>query len=922
MNGNDIPEQLPPELVPPSANSLGESVDILRDLLKNDNYSRNTAESPQTKGKVRSFYGNNGPQDSRKDGANYKHDDDEDVPVHRSSSRYVDRKAVRAGTESPSADLAEMQRQLENAAKRIDKVTAEQAARSMEDEDLEREMDELRRRVKRVQDDLDYVSRGPRSFEKDEDRRKLERELLNLLHERLPEVQRKMDDRERRKKKEKDDWSSDRDRRNATFGRYGQLDRDRERDRDRDDYRRYDDRRDEDRGYMRGTFDRSRDGSRERNREDRYYSDRDRDNGRDRYDRDRSDRDRPRSPPRTRTPPPAPAAPVVEQARPPPPAPSPSVAANTKNMSPEERQAFIRAEAARRLQERQQRLGLIAPSVTPTPDTSVEERLAREKTEAAEKASAAEKEAEQRDAARKARLASERGDVQTSASPAPPSVSTPVTPSSPPSVGGKKKAPPPPAPRPRGAPLPSALKKSPAAPPPPRAQAAAPPPPPVAAVSIKAPEPVIDPEEEAFRAREAKLRQAREERVARMKELERMEEEARLEEQRFQERRAVYASRSATSTPVPGAVSAPPAPPPPPVPSIPAAASTNPFHRMQQGAPASAASPATSTSSGFNPFARPAVSSTASPAPPAHPLPTQTAPPPAPPAPAPPVQQQAPVVQSPPVIRSPVPSPAPPAPVAQPAAKQPKKPAYDDDDPWDSPHEKDDDDSDSSDDDRTARQKLAAHLFGTVVPTSPRPESRGSNTRSPAPTSAFAPPPPPPPAPPAPESYTSGIPAAPAPPAPPPPTFSAPIAVPAASVGRGALLQSIASGARLRPTKTVDRSTVLGAGAVLGDAAPPEHIIQPRRSSPSPPPQVEPPVSNGHAHKESVDWYADLAADAAPPPPPPPPPPPALSSVTEEEPSYSYSAVPAINIQPEEPVASEPDLLEDVDMHTCKNFPA
>lgn len=121
-------------------------------------------------------------------------------------------------------------------------------------------------------------------------------------------------------------------------------------------------------------------------------------------------------------------------------------------------------------------------------------------------------------------------------------------------------------------------------------------------------------------------------------------------------------------------------------------------------------------------------------------------------------------------------------------------------------------------------------------------------------------------------------------------------------------------GARLKPTKTIDRSVVVGAGAVLGDAAPPEHIIR-AKSSPSPPPKAYiTPVSNGHAHKEPVDWYSDLAADVGSPHAPL-----ALSSVAEEVPAQSYSAVPSINIQHEEPVVSEPDPLEDVDMQICKN---
>jgi hypothetical protein len=99
-----------------------------------------------------------------------------------------------------------------------------------------------------------YVSQGPRSFSKDEERRKLERELLNLLHEDLPEVQRKIEERERRRKKEKDEWAIERNRRNYASGRYGGRDDDY----GREDYERHerDRERREDRGYLRGTYDR------------------------------------------------------------------------------------------------------------------------------------------------------------------------------------------------------------------------------------------------------------------------------------------------------------------------------------------------------------------------------------------------------------------------------------------------------------------------------------------------------------------------------------------------------------------------------------------------------------------------------------------------------------------------------------------
>jgi actin cytoskeleton-regulatory complex protein PAN1 len=106
----------------------------------------------------------------------------------------------------------------------------------------------------------------------------------------------------------------------------------------------------------------------------------------------------------------------------------------------------------------------------------------------------------------------------------------------------------------------------------------------------------------------------------------------------------------------------------------------------------------------------------------------------------------------------------------------------------------------------------------------------------------------------------------------------------------------------------------MGAGSVLGDDAPPAHILHPPKV-PSPPPQDQAVASNGHAYKESVDWYADLAADVGVPQAPPPP---SLPSVAEEEPAQTFTPVPAINIQDEAPVPTQNDPLEDVDMNTSE----
>ncbi|KAJ3503480.1 hypothetical protein NLJ89_g8411 [Agrocybe chaxingu] len=381
LNGMPIPDQLPRELVPPSSADLDDSVDRIKELLKSDNRARSPSsfDAPQSLAKVRTFYGSSPARDNSRDATVYKHSDDEPTGIYKPRSRHVDRDAIRSRNEddSPSADLSDMKRQLANTASRLDRDAEEKSLRTREDEELDREMEDLKYRVKRVQEDLDYNSRGPRSTSKEEERRRLEREMLSLMHERIPEVERKIKAREERKERERRQWARDRDHANERFGRYDT----------RDDYSRRDDR-DHDRPYSRGD-DRDRPYSRGDDR-DRPYSrgvdDRDRGYSRGAYDRDDRDRDgyrrersrerdydHPRSPPAsTRSPPLAPAAPPASAIRDPPAAPSPKSTPSPalKGMSAAERQAFAKAEAQRRIQARMAALGVTAPSASPTLDTS------------------------------------------------------------------------------------------------------------------------------------------------------------------------------------------------------------------------------------------------------------------------------------------------------------------------------------------------------------------------------------------------------------------------------------------------------------------------------------------------------------------------------------------------------------------------
>jgi chromosome segregation ATPase len=267
-------------MIPPSMRDIDSTVDFVKDLLKNDNSARASPsiDLPGT------FSAQRGGKQPAKDASVYKHDDSR-ATGYKSSARHLDRKQVRYEGEDKDEELGSIRRDLENSSKVLDRTAANFAERTEEDERLEQELDDLKYRVRRVKDDIEYVSRGKRSDDKDEERRKLERELLHLMHERLPEVEKKIEEREDRKRQEARDGIRARDKRNETYGRY----RDRDYDRDRDYERR--DRFDDDR-YRRGSRDNSRERRGSRGEYDSYSS------------------RRPISPPpRDRTPPATPAAP-------------------------------------------------------------------------------------------------------------------------------------------------------------------------------------------------------------------------------------------------------------------------------------------------------------------------------------------------------------------------------------------------------------------------------------------------------------------------------------------------------------------------------------------------------------------------------------------------------------------------------------
>lgn len=203
LNGHDLPSRLPPELIPPSTKKLADSVNTVKGFLAKGRESPSGGVSYM---KSRSFHGD-GSQGLRKDGTAYKFNDDASAG-YKSSARHRARgvsPSPASASPSPGPEemsLDQLRKKVKEKRILLDAIDIRDEARSEDDEALDRrdrrDVDDLYRRIRRIQEDIDsHPNAGLRTNDADAERRQMKRQLQNLT-DRLPDIASKVRSTERR----------------------------------------------------------------------------------------------------------------------------------------------------------------------------------------------------------------------------------------------------------------------------------------------------------------------------------------------------------------------------------------------------------------------------------------------------------------------------------------------------------------------------------------------------------------------------------------------------------------------------------------------------------------------------------------------------------------------------------------------------
>jgi hypothetical protein len=204
LNGYPLPAQLPPELVPPSTRNFDASINSVKSLLSQESEFRKNSGAtllPQKTGvsylKNHSFRGNsNVGNGGRKDGTVFKNND-EDIGYKSSARRRLQNSSPRPSSPSSSTSnedftLDQLKKKIREKQVILDSLDFKDENAAEEDDALDRndrrEAEELYRRIRRIQEDIDsHPDSALRNVDSGAERRILKRQLQNLT-DKLPEI--------------------------------------------------------------------------------------------------------------------------------------------------------------------------------------------------------------------------------------------------------------------------------------------------------------------------------------------------------------------------------------------------------------------------------------------------------------------------------------------------------------------------------------------------------------------------------------------------------------------------------------------------------------------------------------------------------------------------------------------------------------
>ncbi|KAK4169252.1 hypothetical protein QBC43DRAFT_199269 [Cladorrhinum sp. PSN259] len=203
LNGYPIPNQLPPELVPPSTRNFSQTLGTLKNMLHQESeYRKNSGAAllPQKTGvsylKGHSFKNAGGAFGNRKDATVYKNDDDA-VGYRSSARRRVGNNSPRP--ESPASvnsndelTIDQLRKKIRERQVLLDAMDFTDEKNAEEDDILDRrdrrEAEELYRRIRRIQEDIDsHPDASLISGDSEAERRSLKRQLQNLT-DKIPQL--------------------------------------------------------------------------------------------------------------------------------------------------------------------------------------------------------------------------------------------------------------------------------------------------------------------------------------------------------------------------------------------------------------------------------------------------------------------------------------------------------------------------------------------------------------------------------------------------------------------------------------------------------------------------------------------------------------------------------------------------------------